>query len=325
MLVLLAVLVYPWVATPFFTYQIGAQALALGPHRALAHVPRRLRGHGLARPDDGRGHRGLHVRHLRHERHRHQPALAVGAGGRARARDRDGLRHAHRLVLGAHRGHLHDHDHAGDRGGLLLPRPAELLALQRLPGLPERDDAGGRGDGAARPDHLLLPGALLVARGLLLRDLSPAGAVRGGPARHPGQSAAHERARLQRHRAPGRRLCGGGVIAAMGGPDGLVQRPGLAGLGGDEPADQYPDHRGARRHAASDRAVHRGHRVRAAAELRGRSGRPGALQPADRRRVPGDRAVLARRPAGLVGAGSPVSGDAVQPRPRGRTTQRRRR
>jgi len=30
LLVLLAVLVYPWVATPFFTFQIGAQALALG-------------------------------------------------------------------------------------------------------------------------------------------------------------------------------------------------------------------------------------------------------------------------------------------------------
>ena len=29
-LVLLAVLIYPWVATPFFTYQIGAQSLALG-------------------------------------------------------------------------------------------------------------------------------------------------------------------------------------------------------------------------------------------------------------------------------------------------------
>src|SRR5713101_3778455 len=29
-LVLLAVLVYPWVATPFFTFQIGAQSLALG-------------------------------------------------------------------------------------------------------------------------------------------------------------------------------------------------------------------------------------------------------------------------------------------------------
>jgi branched-chain amino acid transport system permease protein len=29
-LVLLAVVIYPWVATPFFTYQIGAQALALG-------------------------------------------------------------------------------------------------------------------------------------------------------------------------------------------------------------------------------------------------------------------------------------------------------
>ncbi|HWP73305.1 MAG TPA: branched-chain amino acid ABC transporter permease, partial [Methylomirabilota bacterium] len=30
LLVLLAVLAYPWVATPFFTFQIGAQALALG-------------------------------------------------------------------------------------------------------------------------------------------------------------------------------------------------------------------------------------------------------------------------------------------------------
>ena len=30
MLVLLAVLAYPWVATPFFTFQIGAQSLALG-------------------------------------------------------------------------------------------------------------------------------------------------------------------------------------------------------------------------------------------------------------------------------------------------------
>ena len=29
-LVLLAVLAYPWVATPFFTFQIGAQSLALG-------------------------------------------------------------------------------------------------------------------------------------------------------------------------------------------------------------------------------------------------------------------------------------------------------
>ena len=84
-------------------------------------------------------------------------------------------------------------------------------------------------------------------------------------------------------------------------PDGLVQRPGLAGLGRDELADQHPDHRRAGRHAASDRAVHRRHRLRAAAELRGRPGRPRALQPADRRRVPGDRAVLVRRPARLVG------------------------
>src|SRR5262245_34421553 len=30
LLVLAVVLVYPWVATPFFTFQVGAQSLALG-------------------------------------------------------------------------------------------------------------------------------------------------------------------------------------------------------------------------------------------------------------------------------------------------------
>src|SRR5712692_6765919 len=285
----------------------------LRSHRALAGVPRRLRRHGLARPDDGRRHRGLHVRHLRHERHRHQPALALGARGRAGARDRDGVRDAHRLVLGAHRGHLHDHDHAGHRGGLLLPRPAELFALQRVPGLPERDDARGGGRRAARPAGLLPPRALLGARRLLLRVLPAARALRGGVAGHPRQPAAHERARLQRHRAPRGRLFGGRPHRRRRWrADGLVQRPGVAGLGGYELADQHPDHRGARRHAAPDRAVHRGRRVRAAAELRGRSGRPRALQPADRRRVPGHRAVLARRPARLVGTRSAIHSDAVR-------------
>ena len=51
-----------------------------------------------------------------------------------------------------------------------------------------------------------------------------------------------------------------------------------------------------------DRAVRRRHRVRAPAELRRRPRRPGALQPLDRRRVPRHRAVLLRRPARMVGA-----------------------
>ncbi len=151
-LVLLAVLVYPWVATPFFTYQIGAQALALG---LIALSLTFLAGYGgmvsLAQMTVA-GIAGYMYAIFATSGTRHQPALALGARGRARARDRDGVRDAHRLVLGAHRGHLHDHDHAGDRGGLLLPRPAELLALQRLPGLPERDDArGGRASSCARP------------------------------------------------------------------------------------------------------------------------------------------------------------------------------
>ena len=133
--------------------------------------------------------------------------------------------------------------------------------------------------------------------------LSPAGAVRRRAAGHPRQPAAHERARLQRHRAPRRRLRGGRrssprwAAILMVWYNGLVS-PGSVGtswliniliiavLGGM----RHPD-----------RAVHRRHRVRAAAELRRRSGRPRALQPPDRRRVPGHRAVLVRRPARLVG------------------------
>ena len=51
-IVLAALLVYPWVASPFFTFQIAAQSLVLGLDRALAHVPRGLRRHGLALADD---------------------------------------------------------------------------------------------------------------------------------------------------------------------------------------------------------------------------------------------------------------------------------
>ena len=101
---------------------------------------------------------------------------------------------------------------------------------------------------------VLLPGAVLVARGLLLREVPAARAVRHRAAGHPRQPAAHERARLQRHRAPHRRLRRGG--RDRGGrrrAAGLVQRPDRAGLGRHELDHQHPGHRGAGRHAPSDR------------------------------------------------------------------------
>ena len=93
-----------------------------------------------------------------------------------------------------------------------------------------------------------------------------------------------------------------GLIAAVGDPAGLVQRPGLPGLGGHQLADQHPRHRRARRDASSHRAVHRRRHLCAAAELRRRSRGPRAVQPAHRRSVPGHRAVLAGRRARLVGS-----------------------
>ena len=53
--------------------------------------------------------------------------LATPMGARAR----NDLRHAWRRARGPHRGHLHHHDHAGDRRGLLLLHQSELGDLQR--------------------------------------------------------------------------------------------------------------------------------------------------------------------------------------------------
>ena len=91
-LVLLAALIYPWVATPFFTFQIGAQSLALG---LVALSLTFLAGYGgmvsLAQMTVA-GIAGYMFAIFATQRHRHQPALAVGAGGGAGPRDRDGLR-----------------------------------------------------------------------------------------------------------------------------------------------------------------------------------------------------------------------------------------
>ena len=57
--VLAFVLVFPFVATPFFTFQIAAQSLVLGMIALSLDLPRRLRRHDLAGADDGRRHRRL--------------------------------------------------------------------------------------------------------------------------------------------------------------------------------------------------------------------------------------------------------------------------
>ena len=128
----------PGSCTPFFTFQIGGQSLILG---LIALSLTFLAGYGgmvsLAQMTVA-GIAGYIVAIFGRQRHAgDQPRLAVVAGRRAGAVDRRHARgHVDRLALGAHRGHLHDHDHARDRHGVLLPRAAELRDLQRLPGLP---------------------------------------------------------------------------------------------------------------------------------------------------------------------------------------------
>ena len=123
-----------------------------GPDRPVAHLPRRLRRHDFARADDGGGHRGLHggdLRRSRERRHEHQPGLAVVAGGAGGARHRHGVRRVHRLALGAHRGHLHHHDHA--RGGVAFYYLAcRTTAFSTVSGLPSGAGASVLGS-LARP------------------------------------------------------------------------------------------------------------------------------------------------------------------------------
>ena len=55
-----------------------------------------------------------------------QLVLAVVGRGADRDRHRRRVRSADRRTLGAHRRHLYDHDHAGDRCGFFLSHAAEL-------------------------------------------------------------------------------------------------------------------------------------------------------------------------------------------------------
>ena len=159
--------------------QIGGQALILGLIALSLTFLGRLRRHAVAGADDRGRHRRLHRRDPGRQRHaRDQPGLAMVAGRRAGGHAAARSPPPHRLAVGAHRGHLHHHDHAGDRHGVLLPGPAELRDLQRLPGLPEGRAAGGARHRLAHADAVLLSRAVLGARRLLLREVPDPRAVR---------------------------------------------------------------------------------------------------------------------------------------------------
>ncbi len=179
----------------------------------------------------------------------------VGRGARSRSPSRPSPPTLHRLAVGAHRGHLHHHDHAGDRRRLLLPGAAELQRVQRLPGPARAEAADGLRHRLARSRCRSTSSRWCWrSPATCWCKLGGARALRHRAAGHPRQPAAHERARLQRHRAPrrrlraGRRHRGGRRRAAR-----LVQRADHAGLGRHLLAHQHPRHRGARRHAAPDR------------------------------------------------------------------------
>ena len=132
-LLLLFMLILPAFASNFVLIEMFGWAMILGMIALSLMFLGRLRRHGQPGADDRRGLRRLHGGDLRHQRHdRHQPRLAVVGWRAARDCHCGDLRHALRCPLGAHRGHLHDHDHARDCVGVLLLHAAELPDLQRL-------------------------------------------------------------------------------------------------------------------------------------------------------------------------------------------------
>ena len=89
--------------------------------------------------------------------------LVVPAGDRGRRLVLD----RHRAARGADRGHLHDHDHAGDRRRPVPARPAELRDLQRPQRLRRDRAAGDLRRRLAQSGAVLL--SLAVRRRRLLR------------------------------------------------------------------------------------------------------------------------------------------------------------
>ena len=177
------------------------------------------------------GVRGLHVRDLRPQRrHGDQPRLAVVGDHPHRADRRgdpgDGLG----CARGPHRGDLHDHDHAGDRLCVLLLHPPELRHLQRLQRFQRGQATPTVRRGLEAGDTVLLLEPFLRDRELSRGALRLAVLVRARVAGGARQRAAHGGARLQRHRAPDRRVqLRGGDRRNRRDPAHLAQRPDLAG------------------------------------------------------------------------------------------------
>ena len=296
--------------TPFFTFQIGAQSLVLG---IIALSLMFLAGYGgmvsLAQMTVA-GIAGYMVAIFGQSG---TPELSLGwpwwVAVLARdRRSRSLCAHADRLALGADRGHLHDHDHAGDRRGVLLLRPAELRAVQRLPGLPARAAArrcsASTGATRCRSTTCALFWALAgyVARPLPRR--APFGlalqGIRDNPRRMGALGFNVTAHRIAAYAVAGADRRVGGVLLVWYnglispgsiGSTGLINMLIIAVLGG-------------MRHPV-------GPFIGAVVfvllqNFADRPGRPRALQPGDRRRLPGDRAVLARRAARAGGRALPA-------------------
>ena len=211
-----------------------------------------------------RRRRRLHGRDLRHRTTR--ACIGFGwpwwiAGAVRDARRRHRSPRSIGCDLGAHRGHLHDHDHARDRRRLLLLRAAELLAVQRpfsgFAGI-RAADVSSASTGAIRALLLSLPGWSRR------RAMPPCSTARARPSALALQAIrdnppAHARARLRRHRAPASPPTStpasspalAGVLLVWF--NGRIS-PGTVDVGA---GDQRPGHRRDRRHAPSDRRLHR--------------------------------------------------------------------
>ena len=177
-----------------------------------------------------------------------QHRLAVVAGDADGASAGDDFRRHHRRASRAHRRHLHDHDHARDRVGVLLFHQRELRPFQRAHRHQQRSDAAVSGRRLEGCDSLLLPDAWRRGPLLLGGRLCRARAVRAGAAGDSRQSAPHGGARLQRLRPSRRGLCvrrpdrGARRRAA-----GLEQRRDRAWHGQRLGGDRHPRHRRRRR------------------------------------------------------------------------------
>ena len=214
-----------------------------------------------------------------------------------------------RRARGAHRGHLHHHDHARDRVGVLLLHAAELHDLQRLLRLQRgarRRRLFGIDWRAPVPFYyLILFWAVLAYLVVVYVSRSPFGLALQG-IRDNARRMAALGFNVTAHRIAAYAFAA--LIAAIAGVllvwHGGQISPGTAGVGPVIDILIIAVVGGLSRPIG---AVHRRDHLRHPAHLRARRagrGRPRrqALPAADRARLPADRAVLARRRARPVGA-----------------------